>query len=266
MKRRKLKDFRNQIQEEIKQKKVIFAVYSILRVFVLVTLILQFLNGNYENVFLCVLTLLLLIVPTFIQLEFKIELPTTLEVIILFFIFAAEILGEIQSFYLLFPMWDTILHTLNGFLAAAIGFSLITLLNDDSRLQFYLSPVFVCIVAFCFSMTIGVLWEFFEFGLDRYLGKDCQKDTIVQEIRSVELDPTKSNTPIKIDNIHEVYINGEQPLELGGYLDIGLIDTMKDLIVNFIGAFVFSILGYFYLKYRGRGKFIFRFIPQKKEE
>ena len=266
MKKGRLKNYWKKIQNEIKQKKVIFAVYSILRIFVMITLVLQFFNGNYENVFLCVLTLLLLIVPTFIQMEFKIELPTTLEVIILFFIFAAEILGEIQSFYLLFPMWDTILHTLNGFLAAAIGFSLVTLLNDDNRLQFYLSPLFVCIVAFCFSMTIGVLWEFFEFGLDRYLGKDCQKDTIVHEIRSVELDPTKSNIPIKIDNIHEVYINGEQPLELGGYLDIGLIDTMKDLMVNFIGAAVFSILGFFYLKYRDRAEFIYRFIPQKKEE
>lgn len=266
MKKGRLKNYWKKIQNEIKQKKVIFAVYSILRVFVLVTLVLQFFNGNYENVFLCVLTLLLLIVPTFIQMEFKIELPTTLEVIILFFIFAAEILGEIQSFYLLFPMWDTILHTLNGFLAAAIGFSLVTLLNDDNRLQFYLSPLFVCVVAFCFSMTIGVLWEFFEFGLDRYLGKDCQKDTIVNEIRSVELDPTKSNIPIKIDNIHEIYINGEQPLELGGYLDIGLIDTMKDLMVNFIGAVVFSVLGFFYLKYRDRAEFIYRFIPQKKEE
>ena len=265
-KKGKLRPYWQKIREEIKNKKTIFAVYSILRIFVLITLVLQFLKGNYENVFLCLLTLLLLIVPTFIQMEFKIELPTTLEVIILFFIFAAEILGEIQSFYLLFPMWDTILHTLNGFLAAAIGFSLINLLNDDSRLQFYLSPLFICIVAFCFSMTIGVLWEFFEFGLDRYLGKDCQKDTVIHEIVSVDLDPTKSNTPIKIDNIHEVYINGEEPLELGGYLDIGLIDTMKDLMVNFIGAAVFSVLGFFYLKYRGRGNFISRFIPQKKEE
>ena len=262
----KIKEYRGRIQEEIRQKKVTFAVYSILRVLVLITLVLQFFNGNYENVFLCVLTLLLLVVPTFIQMEFKIELPTTLEVIILFFIFAAEILGEIQSFYLLFPMWDTILHTLNGFLAAAIGFSLVNLLNEDDRLQFYLSPIFICIVAFCFSMTIGVLWEFFEFGLDTYLGKDCQKDTVIEKITSVEFDPTKSNIPITYDGITEVYINGEQPLEVGGYLDIGLIDTMKDLMVNFIGAVVFSILGYFYLKYRNKGSFIYRFVPQKKKE
>ena len=261
----KFKEYRSKIKNEIKQKKVTFAVYSILRLLVLLTMVLQFFNGNYENVFLCLLTLILMIVPAFIQLEFKIELPTTLEVIILFFIFAAEILGEIRSFYLLFPMWDTILHTLNGFLAAAIGFSLVNLLNDDSRLQFYLSPAFLCIVAFCFSMTIGVLWEFFEFGLDTYLGKDCQKDTVIHKIVSVDFDPTKSNTPVTIDNIDEVYINGEEPLNVGGYLDIGLIDTMKDLIVNFIGAAVFSVIGFFYLKYKNQGTFIRRFIPKKKE-
>ena len=262
----KVKSYWKTIQAEIRQKKVIFAVYCILRILVLMTLILQLLKGNFENVFLCFLTLLLLIIPTFIQKEFKIELPTTLEVIILFFIFAAEILGEIQSFYLLFPMWDTILHTLNGFLAAAIGFSLVNLLNSDDRLQFYLSPLFVCIVAFCFSMTIGVLWEFFEFGLDTFMGKDCQKDTVIHKVVSVELDPTKSNTPVTVDNIQEIYINGEEPLGLGGYLDIGLIDTMKDLMVNFIGAAVFSVLGFFYLKYNHHNKFILQFVPKKKQE
>ena len=82
----------------------------------------------------------------------------------LLFIFSAEILGEISSFYVLFPFWDTTLHTLNGFLAAAIGFSLVDLLNRSDRVKFDLSPLFLSITAFCFSMTIGVLWEFFEFA------------------------------------------------------------------------------------------------------
>ena len=117
-------------------------------------LVLQLLNRNYENVFLCVLTLLLLVIPSLVQVTFKVELPTTLEIIILMFIFAAEILGEISEFYLVFPFWDTVLHTLNGFLAAAIGFSLADLLKsqrEDSP-----STSLRClraIVAFCFSMT-----------------------------------------------------------------------------------------------------------------
>ena len=63
-----------------------------------------------------------------------------------------------------------------------------------------------------------------------------------------------------ISGIGEVLVNGA-PLGLGGYLDIGLHDTMKDLFVNLIGAAVFSAVGFFYVKNRGRGRFARRFIP-----
>ena len=115
-------------------------------------------------------------------------------------------------------------------------------------------------------MTIGVLWEFFEFGMDQFFGKDMQKDTIIQSFQTVLLDPAKGTLPITVDDIRDVIIvksDGSQTaLGLGGYLDIGLLDTMKDLFVNFIGAFVFSIIGYFYVKNRGRGRFARRFIPK----
>lgn len=250
---------------EIREHKSSFLVYIVLRALVILMMILQIFNGNYENVFLCILTLFLLIIPSFIQVEFKIELPTTLEIIILMFIFSAEILGEIQSFYLRIPIWDTLLHTMNGFLAAAIGFSLVDLLNNDKRLQFKMSPVFMALIAFCFSMTIGVLWEFFEFAMDHFFGMDMQKDTVLNSITSVVLDPTMSNHPVTIDGIKDVIING-QSLGVGGYLDIGLIDTMEDLFVNFIGAAVFSIFGYFYVKKRGKGSFVKRFIPKSKDK
>jgi len=221
------------------------------------------LNRNYENVFLCALTLLLLVIPSFVQVTFKVELPTTLEIIILLFIFAAEILGEISEFYLMFPFWDTVLHTMNGFLAAAIGFSLVDLLNRSERTVFNLSPLFTAIVAFCFSMTIGVLWEFFEFGMDLIGGYDMQKDTVIHMIRSVTLDPAGRNVPYVLDGITETAVNGKE-LGLGGYLDIGLIDTMEDLIVNFIGAFLFSVIGFFYVKNRGKGGLVGRFVPRRK--
>ena len=223
------------IKMELREHKSSFMVYLILRILVIVMLVLQVLNQNYENVFLCILTLLLLIVPSFVQVTFKIELPTTLEIIVLFFIFAAEILGEINEFYLLFPFWDTVLHTLNGFLAAAIGFSLVDLLNRSERTVFNLSPVFTAIVAFCFSMTIGVVWEFFEFGMDQFLGYDMQKDTVLSAITSVMLNPDGRNIPVTIDQIREVMING-QPLGVGGYLDIGLIDTMEDLFCDWMAG------------------------------
>ena len=260
----KHRNMKKAITMEIKEHKSSFIVYVILRSLVILAMILQIFNKNYENVFLCLLTLVLLTVPSFIQVQWKIELPTGLEIVMLIFIFAAEILGEISSYYIKYPLWDTILHTINGFLMAAIGFSLVDLLNQHNKETFNLSPAFMAVVAFCFSMTIGVVWEFFEFGMDTLFGLDMQKDTIIHTINSVALDPTRTNTVVRIEDIQTVLING-QDLGLGGYLDIGLIDTMKDLIVNFIGAFIFSVIGFFYVKSRGQGKFAKRFIPRTKE-
>lgn len=255
----KYRDFK----EHMKQDKVPFIIYIILRTLVVITMIAQFYNGNYENVFFCILTLVLLIIPDVIEMKFNIDLPDTMEIIILLFIFAAEILGEIQEYYIIFPFWDTMLHTMNGFLCAAIGFALIDILNRMERITFRLSPLFVVMVAFCFSMTIGVLWEFFEFGMDMIFLKDMQKDTVINTISTVMLDPMGGNRTFIIKDITDVTINGTD-LGLGGYLDIGLIDTMKDLIVNFIGAVVFSFIGYFYLRRRGNSKIASHFIPLRK--
>ena len=156
--------------------------------------------------FLCILTLLLLLAPAFIQVQFRIELPSVLEVIVLVFVFSAEILGEISSFYEIFPFWDT----------------------------------------------------------DQLFGFDMQKDAIVHSISSVMLDPTHTNHAIRINDITQVTVNG-QDLGLGGYLDIGLIDTMEDLVVNFIGAVVFSVFGFLYVKNRGKkDSIISRFVPRRK--
>ena len=250
---------------ELREHKSSFIVYMTLRILVILMMILQFFNKNYENVFLCILTLLLLIVPSLIQINLKIELPTALEITILIFIFAAEILGEIQSYYIKVPSWDTALHTINGFLMAAIGFALVDILNQSKKVSMKLSPLFVAIVAFCFSMTIGVVWEFFEFSMDQMFHLDMQKDTVIHQIHSVMLDPTRSNVAVHIRGINDAVVKGES-LGIGGYLDIGLIDTMKDLIVNFIGAVVFSIIGYFYIKNRGKGRFAKRIIPRLKSK
>ena len=263
--KKRLKVWKKAMHMELREHRSSFVVYVVLRMLVILMMVLQIFNKNYENVFLCILTLLLLFVPSFIQINLKIELPTALEITILIFIFAAEILGEIQAYYIRFPFWDTALHTINGFLAAAIGFALVDILNRSKKFSIQLSPVFVAIVAFCFSMTIGVLWEFFECSMDLFFGLDMQKDTIVHSIHSVMLDPAGANTPVEIDNITDVVVNG-QSLGLGGYLDIGLLDTMKDLFVNFIGAVVFSTIGYFYVKNRGKGRFAKRFIPRLKSQ
>lgn len=251
--------------QELKRKKGVTAVYLFLRLMVILIMVAQFFNRNYENVFLCLLTLILFLLPTIFERKLKIDLPDTLEIIIMLFIFAAEILGEIRAFYTTYQGWDTMLHTLNGFLCAAIGFSLVDMLNREERFSMELSPAFMAIVAFCFSMTIGVLWEFFEYAMDTVFLLDMQKDAVLSQISTVMLDPTGGNQPIMIRDITEVIVvaGGEEiALGLGGYLDIGLSDTMKDLFVNLIGAVVFSIVGYIYVKNRGEGRFARRFIPK----
>lgn len=265
MGRKKKSNFLVSAHHTLRKKSVVAAVYIVLRLLVILMMVAQFFNDNFENVFLCILTLILFLLPTIFEKSLQIDLPNALEIIILLFIFAAEILGEIRAFYTTFAYWDTMLHTINGFLCAAIGFSLVDMCNRNKRVSLSLSPVYMAIVAFCFSMTIGVLWEFFECTMDQFFLLDMQKDTVVNVISSVNLDPTGGNTPIAIKGITDVIVvcGDEQiPLGVGGYLDIGILDTMKDLWVNFIGAVVFSIVGYFYVKSRGKGWFARNFIPQ----
>ena len=185
---------------EAKKKPAVFTVYIILRLIVVAILVSSILRGEYENAAICLLVLFLFLLPLFVQKNFGIELPGTLEIILL------------------------------------------------------------ALVAFCFSMTVGVLWEFFEFSMDYLFHMDMQKDTIISSITSVMLDPTNRNIPITIDNITSVAVNG-QDLGFNGYLDIGLYDTMEDLFVNFIGALTFSVFGYFYIKHRGKGRIAKAFIP-----
>ena len=241
--------------EASKYKTRDITVYVILRTLVIVVLIAQIINKNYENAFLCVLTLILLLIPIWIDQKLNIKIPTFLEILIFLFIFSAEILGEVAKFYVYFKYWDTILHTINGFLAAAIGFSLIDILNRSERFHLQLAPIFVAMIAFCFSMTIGVLWEFLECGFDNVLKLDMKKDEMITLISSVTLDKTKSNKPVILKNIDKTVIYGEdkngkdvKTVINGGYLDIGLNDTMNDLFVNFIGAYSFSIIGWLYIK------------------
>jgi len=265
MKKRKVRDTFRLAESEIRKKRAVAVVYLLLRFSVIAIMVAQFFNRNFENVFLCMLTLVLFLLPTIVERKLQIDLPNTLEIIILLFIYAAEILGEIRAFYTTFQGWDTMLHSLNGFLCAAIGFCLVDLFDRSERFSLTLSPVFMAIVAFCFSMTIGVLWEFFECVMDQFFLLDMQKDMVVNQISTVMLDPTGGNHPEIIRDITEVIViaDGQQiPLGVGGYLDVGLLDTMKDLWVNFVGAVIFSIIGYFYVKGRGKGWFAKRFIPQ----
>lgn len=251
---------------KIQNPKLIMTIYWFLRLSVVLTMINQVFQRDYLNVFLCLLTLILFMLPTIIERRLHVDLPDVLEVVILLFIFAADILGEIRSFYVLVPHWDTALHTLNGFLFAAIGFCIVDIFNQEKNVSFNLSPLYMAIAAFCFSMTIGVLWEFFEWSMDIWFGFDMQKDTVLSSISSVAINPQGLNEPVVLKDIQNVIVvhqdGTQQALNVSGYLDVGLQDTMKDLLVNLVGAVVFSILGYFYVKNKGKGKIAKMFIPQ----
>ena len=258
--RQHAREIRSQAKKDVRQHPLLFATYVVLRALVLVVLVLEAVKGDYYNVFLCGLTLVLFMIPTFVEHRLHIDVPNTLEIIILLFIFSAEILGEIQEYYLMFPFWDTMLHTINGFLMAAIGIAMVDILNRSRKFKVRLSPAFVALVAFCFSMTVGVVWEFFEYGMDVFFHTDMQKDTWINTLYSVSLNPEGRNVAQQV-TVDSVVVNGQS---WPAYLDIGLHDTMKDLLVNFVGAVIFSIIGALYIMGRGKGWFAPKFIPRLK--
>lgn len=253
--KKKLSEGRESKREALRRKRkeepAAFWTYIVLRFVVILILIRCILRADIESAFVCLLVLVIYTLPQLVEDKLNIDIPTALEVIIFVFVFAAEILGELQAYFIKYSNWDTILHTSSGFLWAAVGFSLVDLLNRSDNVKVQLSPGYLAITAFCFSMTIGVLWEFIELSADKLFLLDMQKDTIVNQISSVSLDPTNSNISITVKDIQDVILvtgSGDIPLGLGGFLDIGLYDTMEDLFVNFVGAVVFSVVAFFECK------------------
>lgn len=245
------------------------AIYLVLRILVVFSLVRQIMVHNYLNAFLCVLSLVLFSIPFMTEELLGLCLPGGLQISIFLFIFAAEILGEINNFYGTIPFWDTMLHTINGFLCASVGFNLVDLMNKKVD-SFRMTPLFMAIIAFCFSMTVGVCWEFFEFTNDYYFQNDMQKDRIVQTVSSVKLNENGQNVPVVIRDIDHTILYDKDGNVLeeveGGYLDIGIIDTMKDLFVNLIGAIVFSIFGYLYIENKEKYEFAGRFRIRRMKE
>ncbi len=249
-------------------KRVTRGLYVLFRLVTLGMLVNQLYLQRWGGVGILLLALLCFAVPWGITKWLRIEIPNLFEGFIICFIFSAMILGEMHNFYNTFRLWDTALHTVNGFLAAGVGLSLVELLNHNVK-HLKLSAVFVAVLTFSFSMTIGVLWEFGEYAADSYLGLDMQKDRIVRQINTVALGD--DDTRVHIPNIEktEIYHRGSDGQTQvttvpGGYLDIGLHDTMKDLIVNLVGAVVFSLFAYFYeLSNTQRFRFIRHFVPKR---
>ena len=155
-------------------------VEIVLMALVLLSIVRQFFLGNYHNMFLGILTLVLFSIPKIIEKKLRVSIPGALQAIILIFIFSAEILGEIHAFYIKIPIWDTMLHTTNGFLMAAIGFAMIDIFNRSEKFSIKMSPYFVAFVAFCFSMTVGVLWNSLNLVWTGFLRQICKKTGFYQ--------------------------------------------------------------------------------------
>ena len=233
---------------------ILYAAFTALNVFSLIrSLILHntlYILSSFAGMFL-------IYMPRLAERVMKITISLDLKCAYMALSVGGPVLGNVFKFYHIVPFWDKYMHGLSGYAFAALGYCLPDLIEKKEGGHSWQMKV---AFAFCFSLTIGVFWEFVEFSVDRLFHMAMQKDTIVHTISSVMLDPTNKNIPITIDKITSVAVNG-QDLGFDGYLDIGLYDTMEDLFVNFIGALTFSVFGYFYIKHRGKGRIAKAFIP-----
>ncbi len=195
------------------------------------------LKSDYVLILLqCILGLFAMLLPSALYKRWNLMIPPYMLTAYTLFLYAAIILGEVRNFYYAVPHWDTILHTFSGMMLGALGFSFITILNNTEKIPISLSPVFVAIFTFCFGVTLGVIWEFYEFFADSILLTNMQKYALE---------------------------NGDM---LTGHT--ALTDTMKDLIVDAVGAAFISLVGYVSLKHK-KGwieKMLLKFKVSKSEK
>lgn len=123
----------------------------------------------------CVGALVFMFFPSILHKKFKLDIPHYMYALFFIFLFCAVYLGEVRNFFFVIPNWDMILHFFSGAMLGALGFTLVTLLNNEERVRIQLSPLFVCLFAFCFAIAIGAIWEIYEFVMDGLLGMNMQK-------------------------------------------------------------------------------------------
>ncbi|MBQ9784509.1 MAG: hypothetical protein IJW29_03310 [Clostridia bacterium] len=259
----RVKHFFAAFAKKVRANKISFSIYVLMGLITVSVIVFAIIDRNYESIFTAVLSLILFLIPTFVEESFRIKLPMVLEIIAVLFVFCANILGEIAEFYTRIPFWDDMLHYVSGFIFAAFGFALVDILNRNRNVEFHLSPIFMSLMALCFSVTVGVVWEFFEFSVDYFLHMDMQKDTVITNIFSALLNEN-GQSPFPIEDVTKTVIttaDGEV-YTVQGYLDVGLFDTMKDLFVDFAGAFLFCTFGYFYSSNSRRGRIAKQFVPR----
>jgi len=180
-------------------------------------------NGHIKSDYVlmltqCILGIVVILLPGIIEQKISIQIPSNMMILYILFIYASTFLGEVRSFYYRVPHFDTLLHVFSGAMIAILGFSIISILNNSDRIPVTLSPAFVACFTFCFALALGGVWEIYEFLADGVLGTNMQKFAL------------------------------EDGTALIGRFAV--VDTMKDIIVDAIGAFAISVLGYISLKYK----------------
>ena len=233
-----------------------FILYVVTRLIFILVGVVSALFEDYLTAFLCAIALVFFLLPTFLYNKFSIEVPAALEISAVLFTFMCVVGGEIGHLYAHFPLWDKILHTFSGFLIAAIGLAFINLLTKRKSSVLKLTPFFAVFFAFFFALGTEVIWEVFEYLVDTLTGTtDMQADYIIDAFTSKKAGGEVNPVPIVVDGIEKVVIyfgDGREALVLPGYIDIGLADTMHDLIVGAAGAFLFCAVEFIALKKRDK--------------
>ncbi len=243
--------------EEADDQNKMRALSCALTVLCLFSFCLSYMRRERMNMIISAGGVFLIWLPWLAEKVLRIRLSNFLKSLFMIYSIAGPVGGQVYRFYYLFSWWDKLMHAMTGFLFAGIGFALPDIL--DRRPGRSLSLSLRLIMAICFSMTIAVAWECYEFALDVFFVTDLQNDRVITSIASYHLGMENGN-PVVIDQITKVEVNGID-LGLGGYLDIGLYDTMYDMLIHAIGAALFCAIGYF----RGRkenSRFIKTFVPK----
>lgn len=217
-----------------KEKTIRYILIAFCELLTLGNVIRFSITGQWNRLLLALLTLVLILIPEGIEQLFHCRISQGMYLTAVLYAIG-PMLGHCNNLYYIVPLWDKMLHILGGVMFVFLGIFLFELLGGDQK-----KWALCCVFALCFSLAVSVLWEFYEFGSDRLFGTDTQDDCIIHSITSHLLNPEIGEVG-KITDIQHVAVNGN-PLNLGGYLDIGLIDTMMDLLLESLGAAITTVI------------------------
>lgn len=200
--------------------------------FTIGTIIMVVSTGQYSRLPMAITTFFLLLIPLSAEGLFRFRLTLPVYLISLFYALG-PMLGQCHNLYYILGWWDKLLHGLGGVMFALVGLFIFQRYEDKTAKNVLMAALF----ALCFSMAISVLWEFCEFAADSFWGMDMQQDTLISGFHSYLLGDQLGATGF-IGDISEVLVNGSP---LPGYIDIGLHDTMMDMIWETLGAVAVAV-------------------------